>query len=117
MSELTEKKPPTIAELQERIDITFKEVLEKIAGRPFTDGTMDDLRLELAARGLKVVDKNRERFHVDERVYSRAVYELNHFRGVASYLTKVCAENGFDMEIRAMVNDPPAVEPKTLTSS
>ncbi len=93
---------PTEAQLKERLDLNLKEAVEKITGRPFTEGSIDDLREELLRRGFRLIDTSRERFYVDERVYSRACYELGFYRQTAQYLTKVCRENGFDIELVAL---------------
>lgn len=99
-------KQPTPAQLQERVDTNLKEAMETAAGRPFTEGTVDDFRLDLEKRGLKIIDTNRNRNHVDVRAYEQACYEKNFFRMAAEYLTKVCRENGFDFDIRRVEEQP-----------
>lgn len=103
-------REPTIAELKERIDNGLRRALEKATNRPWSMQTVDDLRIELEASGFTLIDKERNRSYIDERVYSRAMYELNHFRSVANYLTKVCADNDFDMSLRPELPKPPGAD-------
>ena len=91
---------PTVEQLKEKIDKGLKATIEKVLGRPITDGTLDDLRLELAEQGFKVIDMSRERSHIDQRSYERVLHEKHYFEAAAANLQALCVMNGIMVEIR-----------------
>lgn len=102
---------PTVEQLQEKIDKGFKAAIEKVLGRPITEGTLDDLRLELAQEGFKLIDISRERNHIDQRSYERVLHEKHYFEAAASNLQALCVTAGLMVEIRRPPPEPKPVHP------